>query len=228
MDGRGWNDIAYNALVCPHGHRYEGRGPGIRSGANGTNIGNARSEAVVYIAGGTDPLTDEAKRAYLDEETRFGRELRWNHSNWKSTSCAGPAIKTWQAQGWSRPMSTTSIDEGDLSMGDITKLTEQLNRIEQAVVVDISLDDQVEPGVSTLLELAARTDRNVTDTVNELFHGPEIDRVETMPDTDQRKRNFWGLMAGGVRLAATEDKVAEMDKKLDAIMAKLGIDEPSP
>jgi hypothetical protein len=125
-------------------------------------------------------------------------------------------------------MSTTSIDEGDLSMGDITKLTEQLNRIEQAVVVDISLDDQVEPGVSTLLELAARTDRNVTDTVNELFHGPEIDRVETMPDTDQRKRNFWGLMAGGVRLAATEDKVAEMDKKLDAIMAKLGIDEPSP
>ena len=28
MDSRGWSDIAYNAIVCPHGYVFEGRGPG--------------------------------------------------------------------------------------------------------------------------------------------------------------------------------------------------------
>jgi len=111
--GRGWNDIAYNAGICPHGHRYDMRGPGRRSGANGTNPGNDRSEAIVYIAGGDDPLTDPAKHAYHDEGARFHQPLRWNHSDWKSTSCAGGPIKTWQSQGWPRP-------QGDeLSMADL-------------------------------------------------------------------------------------------------------------
>ena len=103
MDVKGWNDGAYNSAGCPHGHRYEIRGPGRRSGANGTNTGNDRSEAIVYIAGGDDPLTDEAKRAFHDEADRFARRLRWNHSDWKSTSCAGGPIKTWQSQGWPEP-----------------------------------------------------------------------------------------------------------------------------
>jgi hypothetical protein len=107
--GRGWNDIAYNAGFCPHGHRLEGRGVGIRSGANGTTSGNTRSCALVYIAGGSDPLTDAAKRAALDEQGRFGKPIRWNHSDWKPTTCAGPSIKTWQAAGWPAP--TTGDDD---------------------------------------------------------------------------------------------------------------------
>lgn len=103
LDGRGWNDLAYNSAVCPHGVRYEGRGVGRRSGANGTNTGNARSCAVVYIAGGTDPVTTEAKAAYLDEAARFGTPLRWDHSDWKPTSCAGAPLRQWEAEGFAAP-----------------------------------------------------------------------------------------------------------------------------
>jgi hypothetical protein len=103
IDGRGWTDIAYNSAVCPHGHRYDLRGVGVRSGANGTNEGNARSCATVYIAGDNDPLTDLARVAFLDEGERFGHGLVWNHSDWKPTSCAGSPIKAWQRAGWPRP-----------------------------------------------------------------------------------------------------------------------------
>ena len=104
MDGRGWTDLAYNSAVCPHGHRYDGRGVGVRSGANGTNPGNARSEAVVYIAGGADPVTDEAKLAFLDEADRMeGNRLRWDHSDWKATACAGDRLREWERSGFARP-----------------------------------------------------------------------------------------------------------------------------
>lgn len=105
MDARGWTDIAYNSGVCPHGHRYDGRGVGRRSAANGTNTGNARSEAVVYIAGDGDPLTDEAKLAFLDEGSRMaGGSLRWDHSDWKATECAGGPFRTWEADRFRSPV----------------------------------------------------------------------------------------------------------------------------
>lgn len=103
MDERRWNDIAYNSGICPHGVRLEGRGPGRRSGANGTNTGNARSTATCYIAGDADPITDEAKAAYLDECERMGSPPRWQHGDWKSTACAGSSIRAWKAQGWPAP-----------------------------------------------------------------------------------------------------------------------------
>lgn len=107
VEGRGWADLAYSSAVCPHGHRYEGRGPDRRSAANGTNAGNTRSCATVYIAGGDDPVTDAAKRAFHDEAARFGVSLRWNHSDWKSTACAGDPIRAWQAAGFPAPSSPT-------------------------------------------------------------------------------------------------------------------------
>lgn len=106
MDDRGWYDIAYNSGVCPHGVRFEGRGDRVRSGANGTNDGNRRSYATVYIAGDSDPLTDEAKMAFLDEASRFGVKLRWDHSDWKPTACAGDPIRQWEAHGWPSPAAT--------------------------------------------------------------------------------------------------------------------------
>jgi hypothetical protein len=108
MDGRGWQDIAYNWGACPHGVRYEGRGRGRRSAANGTNSGNARSEAICYIAGAGDPLTDPAKHAFLDAAAASeGGRMRWDHSDWKSTECAGDPIRGWEAQGWPRPGGAT-------------------------------------------------------------------------------------------------------------------------
>lgn len=132
--GRGWNDIAYNSLFCPHGVRFEGRGPGKRSGANGTNTGNSRSCASVYIAGTGDPLTDQAKMAALDEAIRFGTHLRWQHSDWKSTECAGDHIRNWQSAGWPPPEG----DYDDMSAQDIAEIKNLLQSIHGAVLIDIS------------------------------------------------------------------------------------------
>jgi hypothetical protein len=67
MDGRGWSDIAYNALVCPHGYVYEGRGPGVRSAANGTDAGNDADVAVCYLGGEGDPCTGAQITAATDK-----------------------------------------------------------------------------------------------------------------------------------------------------------------
>lgn len=96
---RGWSDIAYNSGVCPHGVRMEGRGPGVRSAANGTNAGNAASYATCYIAGQGDPLTDEAKVAFLAEAARFRVPLDRAHSDWKPTACPGDPLRDWIHQG---------------------------------------------------------------------------------------------------------------------------------
>lgn len=106
LDTQGWCDLAYSSAVCPHGFRYEGRGPGFRTGAQGTNDGNQRSYAVVYIAGAGDPLTEAAKRAYLDEADRL-RRLRWGHRDWKPTSCPGDPVYAWRQAGFPRPAGAT-------------------------------------------------------------------------------------------------------------------------
>lgn len=124
MNSKGWSDIAYNSAFCPHGHVYDLRGPGIRSGANGTNAGNSRSVAFVYIGGGDDPLTEPAKRAAHAEAVRFRQSLWRNHSDWKSTQCAGNPIKLWQSQGWPKP--TTDTGELDITMGQYEDLKGQL------------------------------------------------------------------------------------------------------
>lgn len=95
MNGRGWSDIAYNSGVCPHGHRFEGRGASVRSAANGTNTGNLLSYATCYIGGAGDPFTDEAKAGFVMEAGRFGVPLdRW-HSFWKGTACPGDLVRDW-------------------------------------------------------------------------------------------------------------------------------------
>ena len=104
MVTRGWSDIAYNSGTCPHGHRYEGRGPGVRSAANGTTAGNNRSYATCSMSGDSDPLSDSEKLAFLDEGTP-GRliALKWGHQEWKSTGCPGGPRMAWRRQGFPRP-----------------------------------------------------------------------------------------------------------------------------
>lgn len=121
---KGWAGLAYTSCVCPHGVRYEGRGPGKRTGANGTNDGNQRSYAVVYIAGDVDPLTDPAKVAFLDEGHRLGHPLRWDHSDWKATACAGDPIRAWEATGWAAPAAPPNPPTQEDEMVEITWYTD--------------------------------------------------------------------------------------------------------
>ena len=104
---KGWSGLAYSAVVCPHGTIYKGRWRGKRTAANGTNDGNQRSYAVCYLAGDNDPVTEPAKRAFHDAAHALGQPLRWNHAEWKSTSCAGDPIRAWQRAGWPLPGGTT-------------------------------------------------------------------------------------------------------------------------
>jgi hypothetical protein len=115
MDSNGWSDIAYSSLVCPHGGRFEGRGAGVRTAANGTNAGNQYSYATCYIAGEGDPLTDDAKRGFLEEAQRFGVPLDKVHSDWFNTSCPGGPLRDWVRAGCPVPSGTPSGGQVDWS-----------------------------------------------------------------------------------------------------------------
>jgi hypothetical protein len=92
---RGWNDIAYNFLVCKHGYIYEGRGIEHKSAATGKE--NGHTLAVCFLGDdtvGRDDVTVKG-RAALVEITRWIRQRRPAASNYKghrdfmSTSCPG-------------------------------------------------------------------------------------------------------------------------------------------
>lgn len=140
----GGADVAYSSGVCPHGVRLEGRGPGVRTGAQGTNTGNSRSLATCYIAGDNDPLTPAAQLAFLDEARRLGgwAKPRWDHGDWKATACAGPSIRPWKAAGWPRPGGTakppTALPllpptSGGLTMSDIKAILDAVADVKQEV-----------------------------------------------------------------------------------------------
>jgi hypothetical protein len=105
---RGWSDIAYTALICPHGFVFQGRWVGIRTAANGTNDGNNQAYAVCHLCGQGDPFTDEAKHAgrvtldWLDRNGGAGPG-RNCHRDWKPTECPGDAICAWVKAGQPDP-----------------------------------------------------------------------------------------------------------------------------
>lgn len=91
MDTQGWNDIAYNFAVCPHGVVFVGRDHGIRSSANGSNSGNSESEAVCYLGGLGDSFTPEGKQAYSEIMHEIS-SIMYCHNHWFNTMCPGPEI----------------------------------------------------------------------------------------------------------------------------------------
>lgn len=109
MDSRGWSDIAYNYLACPHNYLYEGRGYDRRSSANGTEHANAVSFAVQGIWGDKSgkPPNDllRAIRFGIDLLRRKGGASNklHGHRDWKSTSCPGSYLYSWVQKGCPNP-----------------------------------------------------------------------------------------------------------------------------
>ncbi len=101
MDARGWTDIAYNAVACPHGYVFEGRGQGVRSAANGTTAGNSGAYAVCYLGGEGDGFTDAGERAMkaAGDWLTWAGSPRNGHRDWKSTACPGDEIYHWTLAG---------------------------------------------------------------------------------------------------------------------------------
>lgn len=96
--GRGWNDIAYNFLVCRHGYVFEGRGIDAKSAATGDD--NHHTIAVCFLGAdreGRDDVTDAGREALVNV-TRYIREQRPSarkvagHRDFMPTSCPGDEI----------------------------------------------------------------------------------------------------------------------------------------
>lgn len=101
QQGRGWDDIAYNFLVCRHGYIFEGRGIDAKSAATGKD--NGHTLAVCFLGAdreGRDDVT-AAGRAALVEITRWIRQRRpaaklaRGHRDFMSTSCPGNEIQAY-------------------------------------------------------------------------------------------------------------------------------------
>lgn len=103
MEGNGWADVAYSAIVCPHGSVFEGRGRGHRTAANGTNDGNQRYYAVCYLGGEGDPFTEEAQTGINDAIEWLGGGEIVGHRDLTSTACPGEEIYAWVQAGHPSP-----------------------------------------------------------------------------------------------------------------------------
>ncbi|KOX16578.1 MULTISPECIES: peptidoglycan-binding protein [unclassified Streptomyces] len=105
-----YSDIAYSAMVCPHGYVYEGRGAHRRTGANGSAALNTGHYAVCAMVGDeglttpTDAQLDGLRDAieWLREDGDAGNEIR-GHKDGYATACPGPALYAWVQRGAPRP-----------------------------------------------------------------------------------------------------------------------------
>lgn len=105
QQGRGWNDIAYNFLVCKHGYIFEGRGIDAKSAATGAD--NSHTLAVCFLGAdkaGRDDVTAKGRGA-LVEVTRWIRQRRpaaqlaRGHRDFMSTNCPGDEIAAYIRSG---------------------------------------------------------------------------------------------------------------------------------
>lgn len=101
MDIKGWVDIAYSWIVCPHGFIYEGRSWGIRTAAQGTTFGNDYYHAVCWLGGPNDiPSGVALDSISVVIREAPGTEVR-PHSWFKITGCPGDFLRNWiDKEGW--------------------------------------------------------------------------------------------------------------------------------
>lgn len=160
MDNRGWSDIAYSYLVCPHDFVYEGRGYDRRSSANGSDAANYASFAVCALWGTAsedDPVTNGMKDAFLYAHNLLRAKggataVIKGHRDWKSTSCPGDQIYAWIKAGCPDPTPTVVYEDAKVDAG--MALSQEATRQIATVMVAV-LDQEVTDGQS-LHELVQR------------------------------------------------------------------------
>lgn len=116
MNTRGWSDIAYNFLVCPHGYTFEGRGLNVINAANGTTVGNRTSHTICCLAGTGNPFTFDEKLG-LRETVLYialngsAQKRCIGHRDWHSTDCPGDDRYEWVHGGMKLPQDPTPQPE---------------------------------------------------------------------------------------------------------------------
>lgn len=124
MDDRGWHDIGYTALVCPHGNVFVGRGPHVLCAANGPGL-NSGHYAVCGLVG-DEGLTKPSEAMlngirdaieWLRKTGDAGGEIR-GHRDGYSTTCPGEPLYAWVKAGAPRPKGSTQEDD-DVAAKDV-------------------------------------------------------------------------------------------------------------
>jgi hypothetical protein len=126
MDSNGWNDIAYNFLVCDHGYVFEGRGLHHLCAANGPGL-NTDHYAVCGLVGNkgtTQPPTDmliglRDAIDHLRSKGGAGKEIK-GHRDGYSTDCPGAPLYAWVKKGAPRP-SIPAVQDDDLPTGRLNE-----------------------------------------------------------------------------------------------------------
>lgn len=105
-----YSDIAYNAVVCPHGSVFEGRGPHRKTGANGSQALNKADYAVCAMLGNSglvappDAMLDGLVDAinWLRNSGSAGKRIG-GHRDGYATACPGDRLYAWVQDGAHRP-----------------------------------------------------------------------------------------------------------------------------
>lgn len=110
-----YSDIAYNAVVCPHGYVFEGRGVHRKTAANGNQPLNIKDYAVCAMLGSsglvhpTDAQLDGLVDAisWLRNSGGAGNEVL-GHRDGYPTACPGDPLYAWVHAGAHRPDGTSA------------------------------------------------------------------------------------------------------------------------
>lgn len=102
----GYSDIAYTAMVCPHGWVFEGRGPIYRCAANGKQALNNAHFAVCAMLGDsgltepTEAMLWGIRQAidWLRQDGLAGNDIK-GHRDGYATSCPGGPLYAWVQAG---------------------------------------------------------------------------------------------------------------------------------
>ncbi|MBK3631628.1 N-acetylmuramoyl-L-alanine amidase [Streptomyces sp. MBT97] len=131
-----YSDIAYNAVVCPHGAVFEGRGLHRRTGANGNQTLNAQDYAVCAMVGSsglvlpTDAQLDGIVDAiqWLRNGGDAGDRVR-GHRDGYATSCPGDPLYAWVQAGAPRPDGTAPQggSGGEATGGTVARYQVEIN-----------------------------------------------------------------------------------------------------
>lgn len=103
MNDKKWADIAYNALGCPHGYVFEGRGPFNRSAANGDAVSNSRWLALCWLGGKGDTFGPDSRTALCDGLAWLRNSgagfLTEVHRTFTGSECPGDEVIGWVRAG---------------------------------------------------------------------------------------------------------------------------------
>lgn len=200
MDKHGWVDLAYTGGFCNHGYAFAGRGAGVRTAANGTNVGNQNFYAIVWIGGEGQTPTQEA----LDAADWWLEKLRGAgagnavkpHNFFKPTGCPGDPIEAHAASrdGVTDFRETPKKEE---PTPPPVKATTIVHRVQRSV--DATVDGMWGPKTDTrviLMRTASRVKAGWPVKANLYF---DIEDAQRIIDTDVD--GIWGPLSQAALVA---------------------------